>query len=132
MATYQSRTLSVIINCPPGKLYQFASDPRNLPRWAAGLCMSIRKVGGDWTAQTPQGPVKVRLAEHNAFGVLDHYVTPAPGVEVYVPMRVVPNGTGCEVTFTLFRALDASDCNYAEDARLVEQDLQTLKSLMEG
>jgi hypothetical protein len=130
--TYESRTLSVIINCPPNKVYEFASDPQNLPRWAAGLCTSIRNFNGEWIAETSQGSMKVRLTEKNAFGVLDQYVTPAPGVEVYVPMRVLSNGTGCEVIFTLFRAPDMSDEKYAEDAKLVERDLRTLKSLMEA
>jgi hypothetical protein len=31
------------------------------------------------------------------FGVLDHYVAPPPEMEVYVPMRVQPNGSGNEV-----------------------------------
>jgi len=29
--------------------------------------------------------------------VLDHYVAPPPEMEVYVPMRVQPNGSGNEV-----------------------------------
>ena len=76
--------------------------------------------------------MKVRFVEKNDFGVLDHYVNPAPGVEVYVPMRVLSNGSGSEVIFTLFRLPDISDEKYAEDAGLVERDLRTLKSILES
>ena len=43
--------------------------------------------------------MKVRFAEKNTFGVLDNYVSPTPEIEVYVPMRVLPNGSGSEVVF---------------------------------
>ena len=132
MATvFASRTLSVAIRRPPDKVYEFASNPENLPRWAKGLGASVRKQGTDWIVDTPQGQVKIRFAEKNTFGVMDHYVTTATGIEVYVPMRVLSNGAGSEVLFTLFRLPDTSDERYAEDARLVERDLRTLKDLLE-
>ena len=74
---------------------------------------------------------KSGLPRKNDFGVLDHYVTTAQGVEIYVPMRVVPNGSGSEVMFTLFKTPDMSDKQFADDAGMVERDLKTLKSVME-
>jgi len=41
---------------------------------------------------------------------------------------VVPNGTGSELMFTLF---ERPGMTLAEDARLVERDLRTLKTLLE-
>jgi hypothetical protein len=58
-------------------------------------------------------------------------VTTPAGVEVYVPMRVLRNGSGSEVIFTLFRLPDMSDEQYAEDMQLVERDLKALKELLE-
>jgi hypothetical protein len=75
--------------------------------------------------------MKFRFAEKNNFGVLDHYLTTASGINVYVPMRVLANGTGSEVVFTLYRLPDMTDEKYAEDMKMVEQDLQTLKGLLE-
>jgi len=126
-----SQTLSISINCHPDKVYDFVSNLENMPVWATTFCKSIKKSDGEWIAATTQGQVKIRLAENNRFGVLDHYVTPAPGVEVYVPMRVVPNGSGSEMIFTLFRLPDMTEEQYDEDARLVERDLRTLKDVLE-
>ena len=132
MATMlSSRTLSVSIACPLGKVYEFLSNPENFPKWAKGLGKSVRKDGADWIVDTPQGPMKVRFADKNNFGVLDHYVTTDSGVEVYVPLRVLSNGPGSEVIFTLFRLPEMSDEKYAEDMKLVEQDLRTLKDILE-
>ena len=130
--TFTSRTLSVSIDCHPDKVYGFVSNPENLPKWATGFCKSVRKSNAGWIVDTPQGPMKIGFVEKNDFGVLDHYVSPAPGVEVYVPMRVLSNGSGSEVIFTLFRLPDMSDEKYAEDIGLVERDLRTLKKVLES
>jgi hypothetical protein len=53
-------------------------------------------------------------------------------VEVYVPMRVVQNGINrSEVIFTLFYTTHMSEENFAQDVRMVEQDLKNLKSIIE-
>jgi hypothetical protein len=131
-ALLKSRTVSVAINCDPATVYEFVSNPENLPKWAKMFCRSIKKSNGGWIVETPQGPVNVRFSKRNDFGVLDHYVSSAPGVEVFVPMRVVPNGSGSEVLLTLFQPAGMSGERFAEDIRWVEQDLHHLKSIMEG
>lgn len=129
--TFASQTLTVSIDCHPDKVYGLVSNPENLPRWATAFCKSVRKSNSDWIVETPQGPVTIRFVPRNTLGVLDHYVTPATGGEIYVPMRVLANGSGSEVIFTLFRLPEMSDEEFAWDAGLVEQDLGTLKKLME-
>ena len=128
---FPSRTLTVSIDYPPDQVHDFISNPENLPKWAAGLCKSIIKTDAGWIVETSQGATKIRFAERNDFGVLDHYVNPAPGVEVHVPMRVLPNGSGSEVIFTILRSPEMSDEKFAEDIGLVERDLRTLKNLLE-
>ena len=54
------------------------------------------------------------------------------GVEVYVPMRVVQHSiNGSEVKFTLFYTTHMPEENFAQDVRMVEQDLKNLKSIIE-
>ena len=133
MATmYQSRNLSVQIRRNPRDVYNFTSVPENFPRWASGLGKSLKRKNGEWIAETPQGPIKVRFTERNEFGILDHYVILESGVEIYIPMRVIPNGSGSELIFTLFRLSDVSDEKFAEDAEWVMRDLTALKNLLEA
>jgi hypothetical protein len=89
-------------------------------------------VTDEWIAETPQGPMKVRFTERNNFGVLDHYVIPELGVEVYIPMRVIADGGGSELIFTVFRLPGMSNEKFAEDAKWVERDLEALKNLLEA
>jgi hypothetical protein len=112
-------------------VYGFVSNPENLPKWAAGLCRSVRKSNGGWIVETPNGSMRFRFAGSKEFGVLDHAVSPAPGPEILVPMRVVANGSGSEVLFTLFQLPEMSEEQFAEDVRLVERDLRTLKEVLE-
>ena len=127
-----SKTLSVSINRRPADVYEFASDPRNLPRWAAGLARSeVRQEGDEWVADSPMGKVTIRFAKKNPYGVLDHDVKLESGVTVHNPMRVVPNGKGSEFIFTLIRQPGMSDEKFAEDKAAVEKDLRTLKALLE-
>lgn len=125
------RHISVSIDRPPAEVYRFASTIENLPRWATGLSSSMRQVDGEWIAESPMGKVRVRFAEQNAFGVLDHDVILESGEAVHNPVRVVPNGAGSEVIFTLFRQPGVPAEKFAEDARWVEKDLRTLKGLLE-
>ena len=125
-------TLSVSIERPPREISDFVSQPRNLPRWAVGLARSVRPDGESWIADTAQGPVRLRFAPSNAFGVLDHYVRPVAGREIAVPMRVVPNGAGSEVLITVFQQPEMTEAQYQEDLGLVRRDLERLKRVLEG
>lgn len=80
----------------------------------------------------PQGSVGFRFVSRNELGVLDHVVTIGPGVEILNPMRVVPNGTGSEVLFTLFKLPAMLDHEFAADAAMVQHDLETLKRVVEA
>jgi hypothetical protein len=46
-------------------------------------------------------------------------------------MRLIVNGSGCELLFTLFREPNMSDTQFDSDAEFVQRDLNRLKSLME-
>lgn len=124
--------LSVSIRRPPSEVYAFAAEPKNLPRWAAGLSSGIRQVGGEWIADSPMGAVKLAFAGRNPFGVLDHDVTLPSGECVHNPMRVQRNAEGSEVVFTLYRRPGMSDAEFEADAAAVRKDLETLKRLLEA
>jgi hypothetical protein len=128
----RSKTLSVSIACPPRRVYEFVSNPENLPRWATAFCRSVRKSEGEWIVETPDGPMRIGFVERNKYGVLDHAVTVQPGIEIVNPMRVVPNGSGSEIMFTLFQLPKMSNEKFAKDAGLVERDLLTLKKALEA
>lgn len=127
----ESRHISVAIDRPAGEVYSYASSPAKLPEWASGLGGSVQEVDGQWVADAPMGRVVVAFAQPNEHGILDHDVTLPSGETVYNPMRVIADGSGCEVVFTVRRRPGMSDADFVRDADAVSADLATLKQVLE-
>jgi hypothetical protein len=114
----------------PGKVYAYASNPENLPTWAPGFVHSIQKRADHWIAQTSLGEAKFRFAASNEFGVVDHDVELGSGT-FHNPMRVIPNGKGSEVLFTLVQLPGISDEQFKVDMDTVRADLNKLRTVLE-
>lgn len=125
------RFVHVFIDAPPERVYAYVADPRNLPRWAPNFGHTITRSADGWTMETAEGPVPVRFVEPNALGVLDHWVRLPDGQEVHNPIRVVPNGGGSLIAFTVSRLDGWGDDQLAHDVGLVQADLDRLKGLIE-
>ena len=123
--------IGITIHRPFADVNEFLSIPANFEQWAAGLGKGFSQINGQWGFDTPDGRVKLRFTDRNAFGVADHYVYPPTGGEVYVPLRAVPNGDGTEVTLILFRPPEMTDQQLARDSAAMLRDLETLKAILE-
>ncbi|MDI6100062.1 SRPBCC family protein [Actinoplanes sp. NEAU-A12] len=128
--TSASRYLSERIARPAGAVYEFTVDPANLPRWASGLATTVAKEGDRWLIG--DDGAEIVFAPHNDLGVLDHWVRLTDGGEVYSPMRVIPDGDGSEIVFTLRRAPGMTDEEFDRDEDLVSADLTRLKEILES
>jgi len=129
---WESTHVSTTIQRGADEVYAYASDPRNLSAWAAGLAHTeVQLVDGAWIAESPMGRVTIEFAPPNPFGVLDHDVTLPSGETVSNPLRVIPNADGCDVVFTVHRRDGVSAADFAADADAVAADLATLRELMQ-
>jgi Polyketide cyclase / dehydrase and lipid transport len=130
MATV-SRHVGIAIDRPAAEVYDYVSNPANLPRWAAGLGSTIELIDGRWIADSPMGRVAVAFVEANPYGVLDHWVTLASGETFSNPMRVIADAGSCELVFTVRRRPGMIDEEFEADVRAVAADLASLKRLLE-
>ena len=103
----ESVHISEHINRAAVEVYAYASKVENLPNWAAGVSADM----------------EIRFVEPNPFGVLDHWAT-VDGTTFYNPMRVIDDGEGSEIVFTLRNPTE-------EDRAAIAADLATLKCLLE-
>ena len=104
----ESIHISEHITRSAAEVYAYASQLANLVHWAAGVSAEM----------------EVRFEGPNTLGVLDHWMT-VGGQHFYNPMRVIPDGNGSEVIFTLRNPTDA-------DRVAIATDLATLKRILEG
>ncbi len=126
-----AETYSISINRDWRAVYEAIWRPEMFPKWASGLAQSdLRQEGGEWLAQGPEGPIRIRFTPHNDYGVMDHFVDTGMDAPVHVPMRVVRNGEGAEVMLTLYRQPGMDDDKLATDAEWVKRDLEALKAML--
>jgi hypothetical protein len=125
-------TKTVAIHAPRQKVVEFLANPENLPRWAIGFARGVRRDGERWFVMTQGGgEIGVRIAADTTSGVVDFYMSPAPGIEGLAASRVVPSGDGVEYIFTQFQAPDMSDEMFAKSVEAVAHELTVLKALLE-
>lgn len=127
----KSRHVSRVISVLPELVYEFASDPENLPKWAAGLAKAeVLREGEVLLVDSPMGKVTVKFVPRNEYGVIDHDVTLPSGTTVTNPVRVLAHPEGSEIVFTI-RQIELTDDEFDRDLAMVEGDLDRLKQLME-
>ena len=132
MTIMPAQTIHIGIECDWTNVFAFARDPENIALWASGLASGLVRDGDDWLGDGgPIGRIRVRFAPPNPFGILDHTVTLEDGTAVFNPMRVVQNGNGALVSFTLFHRTGQDAAAVEADAAHILQDLTKLKILME-
>ncbi|MCA1493826.1 polyketide cyclase [Sinorhizobium alkalisoli] len=132
MPPMPARILHISIARDWREVYAFMADHEKMPLWASGLSSGLTRDGEDWIAPGPLGNARVRFVTRNDYGVVDHLVTLEDGRQVHNALRVVPNGDGAEVMFTLLRQPGMSEAQFADDAAWVEKDLARLKSILES
>lgn len=132
MGSFTGMHLSTHIDRPAGDVYEYVADPSHLPAWAPGLGSTIENTGGRWLMDSTLGRIEVVFAPRNDFGVLDHHVTIlASGETFYNPVRVIADGHGSEIIFTVRRPDGATDEDFERDLNAVQADLDGLKRILE-
>lgn len=124
-------TKTISIQAKSDKVMDFLADPENLPRWAVGFAKSVRQDGDRWIVTTGGGEMGIRIVAERSLGVLDFYMSPAPGVEGMAASRVVPAGDGVEYVFTQFQPQGMPDDIFAKNVQALAHELTVLKALLE-
>ncbi len=137
MSTATTRTLSTTIQAPFSTVVADLADPGNHPRWGteffAGPAQPTDTVG-EFRVNVPMmgGTARMKtdvVAEH---GIIDLYLAPlgAP-YGPPVPIRVLRNGDGADVLFTLSRPAGMPDPAWAQAVGSMTRELGNLKYRLE-
>jgi len=129
----RTSTQSVRIDADPGQVFEFVSDLARLPRWAIGFAKDIRRENGDWIVTTGRGgEVAIRVEADAALGVVDYFMSPAPGEELPARTRVLPNDAGAEYVFTMFQPPGMPEEVFEGQIAELGRELTVLKAYAES
>jgi uncharacterized protein YndB with AHSA1/START domain len=124
-----SYTATISIDAPPAAVMDLVGDPERLPEWAPGFALSVRRDGEHWVVRTDDGERHLRIRVADQLGVTDYL---APGSELGAFTRIVSNGTGSEMLFTIFFAPDATEQQREAQRATIESELATVRDLIEA
>lgn len=135
MSLKESIVITQSINLPAKDLYNIFYKPEAFTKWASGpKSFGLINTNDIWTFQNPPTDADFRMTftPYNEFGVMDHTVEVDGKQVVFAPMRVFPNGDGCNVQVTLFRQPCVDDERFEQDQMQIRKDLEVLKKVAEG
>jgi hypothetical protein len=137
MSTLETATVTVTIDAPLETVSADIADPSSHLEWATEFFSGSAEDKGDgtWQMNVPRmgGPVLIRIDGDTALGVIDMYLAPvgAP-FDAPLPIRVIPNGGGSDVLFTLTRFPGQSDQEWTEGLHSMKRELENLKTRHES
>ena len=133
MATLETTTLSVTIDAPFERVVADLADPTSHPEWAteffAGPARPVSTTEAEVDVPMMGGPARLRVDADRGRGVVD--VALAPGGGDYgppIPVRVVRNGDGVDVLWTLARTPGIPDAAWEQGVAAMRRELEALRA----
>ncbi|HEV2814247.1 MAG TPA: hypothetical protein VGW10_13415 [Solirubrobacteraceae bacterium] len=137
MTTTTTETLTVTIDAPPERVTADLADPAAHPEWATEFFAGKAEPLGDTEARVriPMigGDARLRVEADVPRGIVDLYLAPADApYGPALPVRVVPNGEGADVLWTLARQPGMPDEAWDAALASMRRELDVLRRRLEG
>jgi uncharacterized protein YndB with AHSA1/START domain len=128
----QTLTKTVDIKAPADKVWDYVNDLSLWAEWAVHNVQSVAKgENGYWMMTGPRGVSKVKMYSDKSYGLLDHgFIDPGEGLW-HVPCRVVPVGENAHFMITFTKPDQMPDDAFSAGMKLLDEELSTLKSILE-
>lgn len=136
VSTQETRTLTVTIDAPFEAVTTDLADPARHLEWATEFFAGPgrQQEDGSVIAMVPMmgGDVRFRIVGDAEVGILDILLAPvgAP-YGPPLPVRVIPNGDGADVLWTLARMPGADDETWEQGLESMSRELSALKDRLE-
>lgn len=132
MATLETHTVTVTIDAPFATVAADLADSTTHHEWATEFFAGPVRPGepGEFIAPVPMmgGEVRHRIDADVERGILDLYFAPIGGpYGPPIPVRLVPNGDGVDVLWTLARFPGVSDHAWQQGVASMARELDALK-----
>ena len=125
-----AETRSISIAAPPESVLELVGDARRLPDWAPAFASAVEPDGRDWLIDAGAGRFRVRVRVSPEHGTVD--LLRPEDLSRGAHMRVLHNGDGSELLFTLVFPAGTEDGAIAQQMITVETELRTVRDLCEA
>lgn len=132
MTIFETKTLTVAIDAPFEKVMTDLADPLTHPEWAKEFFAgpAEKTDNGYILAPVPMmgGTIKFKIESDITLGILDLYLAPQDSdFGTSLQVRVIRNGDGVNVLWTLLRFPGMSDTNWENGLVSMSKELLELK-----
>jgi hypothetical protein len=124
----RAESLSVNLEAPFERVWEFISDPRTLHLWTVDFAIEPPKLKSDglYVIQTPHGPLELFIRANKESGVVDFYFG-SDGRFRITPSRLLRNGEdACVYVFTQFEPPNAPAGVFERLVQNVRKELEIL------
>jgi hypothetical protein len=126
----RAETRTISIAAPPESVLQLLGEPRMLPNWAPAFAQAVEPGDPDWLINPGLDQFRIRVrvsAEHGTVDLLD-----PRDLRRGAHMRVLSNGDGSELLFTLVFPVMADEKSIGQQMTTVEAELRAVRDLCEA
>ena len=127
-----NRTRTVTFNAPKEKVFDYVSNIENLPKWATGFCLELKKAGSDYKVKTPDGEIYFWIDADKKSGVLDMFGGPTKDQAACWPARVagLPDRTSVLI-FTAVQLPDVPDEVFEMQCKSLDEEFENIRRAVE-
>ena len=130
ITTGHAETRSTSIAAPPSAVLDVVGDPLRLPDWAPNFAQAVRPDGDGWLIDNGTSEFRIAVRVSREHGTVDLLAPTGPPAGAF--MRVVHNGQGSELLFTLFFPHGTDKAAITTQMATVEDELETVRTLCEA
>ncbi len=127
--THLAKTLTASLPGTPQDVFAYISNPNNLSAWHSSFCRAVRAENTGYSVESPRGAVPVRFLRDDHTLVLDILAEVSDGIELASAIRLLSNGQGTEMVWTLVKPEGLSDSVFHEQLRWAGSALHNLRKL---
>jgi len=125
----QAGIRSLGVAASPADVHAYLSDAGNLPAWAPGFAPRISPSGSSWLVTRDDGEFTIDVVAEPRSRAVDFVSASDHARGLFA--RVLPNGDGSEVVFTLLFAPDTPQDVVATQALTLETELAAVRDACE-
>jgi hypothetical protein len=121
----KQETRRISIAATPAAVHGYLADPQNLPEWAPAFADAVRPCGEHWVVTQGGTEIDVAILADRNRGTVD--IVSAADHARGAFLRVLPNGQGSDLLFTLLFAHDTPEHQIEAQMATVDKELAAVR-----